>query len=173
MKSSELEIMNLLNSNGVFKEGKIKEYPKKYSRFDAFNKRCIVEIKDRENKNNYNDLMIEFDKYAYNKEFAIHNNVRFYYSNRYKDNIYTFDILNLCECKYDFKWRWEMHAQTTEFGKSKEKIPKYVGYIDLDCAWDVLPMANDLLDLQVDSQVVKNGLLNCQENLKTLPATDP
>ena len=143
MKSSELKIMNLLNSNNVFKEGKIKEYPKKYSRFDAFNKRCIVEIKDRENKN------------------------------RYKDNIYTFDILNLYECKYDFKWRWEMHAQKTEFGKSKEKIPKYVGYIDLDCAWDILPMANDLLDLQVDSQVLKNGLLNCQENLKTLPATDP
>ena len=47
MKANELEIMKLANNYGLF-ETPIKEYPRKMSQFDAYNKDCIVEIKHRD-----------------------------------------------------------------------------------------------------------------------------
>ena len=141
-KKAEDEIIDILNRNNVFSGGNIVKHNKDYSRFDAYNKECIVEIKDRKSNDNfksYNDLQIEFDKYAFNKEFARLKNVNFYYVNRYKGNIIIFDITNLADTDYSFKWRWEDHNKTTEF-KMTEKISKLVGYIDIKCAWHIIPL---------------------------------
>ena len=137
MKNNEYEIINILNNYRVF-DNPIKEYPKKMSQFDAYNKDCIVEIKHRDDKKMFwEEPAIEFSKYTFNKEFAKLHNVNFLYINRVKNNIAIYDILYLEYINYDFKWHWRNMPQTTEFNKT-EMIPKFVGYLNVKNCTDII-----------------------------------
>ena len=127
MKANELEIMKLANNYGLF-ETPIKEYPRKMSQFDAYNKDCIVEIKHRDSF--WDDALIEFGKYSFNKEFAKLNKLNSLYLKRMANRLVIFDILYLESINYDFKWEWKDMPKNTEFGNN-EMIPKFVGYINV------------------------------------------
>jgi hypothetical protein len=137
MKDKERAIIKIVSEYNLF-DNPIKEYPKKMSRFDAYNKDCIVEIKHRENVQIFWDKpVIEFSKYSYNKEFAKLHKVNFLYLNRVKNSLAVFDILYLESINYDFGWEWKWMPETTEFGKT-EKVEKYCGYINVGDACEII-----------------------------------
>ena len=141
MKKAELEIMHQFNAYCLDSNNYLKAYPRKMSRFDAYNSDFIVEIKDRDSL--YNEkLLIEFDKYAYNLAFSDVHNKKFIYLNRVGNNLYVFDINYLDYIQYDFNWEWKALPQTTEFGKT-ELIEKYVGYIHIRDS-DIIEMIEHL-----------------------------
>ena len=127
LKDKEREIIGLINSLNMV-DGKIKEYPKEMSGFDAYNKKCIVEIKDRERY--YNEPVIEFGKYCFNTQFAKLKSLNSFYVCRMEGYLYRWDLLYLKSINYNFKWHWRWMPQTTEFGKT-EKVEKYVGYVNV------------------------------------------
>jgi len=128
VKSKEREIIGLINSLNMF-DGKLKEYTRKMSGFDAYiYKECIVEIKDREEY--YNEAAIEFGKYCFNTQFAKLKSLNSFYVCRMEGYLYRWDLLYLKSINYNFKWHWRWMPQTTEFGKT-EKVEKYVGYVNV------------------------------------------
>ena len=68
MKSKERQILEELNQQDY----NLKEEENIYSRFDAYNDKYIVEIKNRTEV--YEDTIIEFDKYAYNLTYSKQKN---------------------------------------------------------------------------------------------------
>ena len=76
----------------------------KYSRFDAYNDKFIVEIKYR-NKC-YDSVLIEFDKYAYNLLYAKQFGKQFLYIVKMGQVIYVFNVTKLDKRGYYFKWKW-------------------------------------------------------------------
>ena len=137
MKNKELEIINIVNDYNVF-DNPIQEYPKKMSQFDAYNQSCIVEIKHRRDVQEFWDNpVIEFSKYSFNKEFAKLHKVKFLYLNRVKNNIALFDILYLDSINYNFNWHWRLMPQTTEFNKI-EPVEKFVGYIGVKNSSEII-----------------------------------
>ena len=128
MKSKEREIIGLINSLNMF-DGKLKEYTRKMSGFDAYiDKDCIVEIKDRETY--YAEAAIEFGKYCFNTQFAKLKSVNSFYVCRMEGYLYRWDLLYLKSINYNFKWHWKWMPQTTQFGKN-EMVEKYVGYVNV------------------------------------------
>lgn len=128
MKSKEREIIKLINHSNMF-DSKIKEYPRKMSGFDAYNKHCIVEIKYRYKF--YDEAIIEFGKYSFNVGFAKLNNVNSFYVCRMENYLVIFDLLYLQSINYPFKWEWRAMPASTEFKKT-ETVDKYVGYINVN-----------------------------------------
>ena len=129
MKSQELQILNRLNSYDKTLQLNPSEY--EYCRFDAWSEKYIVEIKAR-NKY-YKELMIEFDKYAFNSKYAENNGKEFLYINEMAGNIYIFNISQIDLKFHNYKWEWREMPKTSEF-ENKNKMPKYVGYIPIDFA---------------------------------------
>ena len=142
-KKAEDEIISELFANKVFGNGDIKKCLQEYSKYDAYIfKECIIEIKDRKTKEGcrvYDSLEIEFDKYSYNIEFSRYGNVNFYYVCRYEGSIFIFDITNLSQCNYYFKWEWVDRPKTTAFGR-KELVKKYVAKLPIKLAWETIPL---------------------------------
>jgi len=137
MKDKERAIIKIANEYNLF-NNPIKEYPKKMSRFDAYNLDCIVEIKHRANVQEYWDTpVIEFCKYSFNKEFAKLHKLNFLYINRVENNLAMFDILHLESINYDFGWHWKLMPETTEFDKTK-KVDKYCGFINIQDACEII-----------------------------------
>ena len=101
-----------------------------YSRYDAYNKQYIIEVKDR--VKDYPSLLIEFDKYSFNKEYSTIKGLYFWYVVK-TDKIYVFDISGLNSYGYNYQWKWKKMPKTTEFDRS-EFIWKFVGYIDKNMA---------------------------------------
>ena len=102
-----------------------------YSRHDASNKHALVEIKYREQY--YEDVLIEFDKFAFNVMHAELLKKDFLYANKMKNYLILFDILYLKSINYHFNWGWKKMPRTTEFGNT-EMVFKLVGYINVrDC----------------------------------------
>ena len=127
MKERERQIIKLANSMDIF-DSNLEEYSRVMSPFDAYNESCIVEIKHR---NEYwQEPVIEFSKYTFNKEFAKMNKLNFLYLNKLGKYLVLFDILYLESIDYDFKWHWKEMPATTEFNK-KKMVEKYVGYINV------------------------------------------
>ena len=126
MKDKERYILDLFNE--CLRLSLVEEQYE-YSRFDAEDDEYIAEIKSR-NKH-YQDTIIEFDKYAYNMTYSELKNKRFIYIVEASGELYAFDISELVQNKYDFKWEWKEMPITTEFGNT-EKIKKYVGYINIE-----------------------------------------
>lgn len=122
MKSVEQEIIYELNEYG----NNFKMAKNKYSRFDAYNDKFIVEIKYR-NKC-YDSVLIEFDKYAYNLLYAKQFGKQFLYIVKMEQVIYVFNVTKLDKRGYYFKWKWLEMPEKTEFNGNK-KMQKYVGFI--------------------------------------------
>ena len=120
MKEKELYIMNKVNQELKYN---LKEANYKYSRFDAYDDNYIAEIKCRNKV--YDDIMIEFDKYSFNKEYAKVNDKIFIYIVGVGDKTYVFNITDLDKIGYDFKWSWREMPKNTEFGGDKNKIKKF------------------------------------------------
>ena len=67
LKENERKMIEKLNEAYPFTRDLV--MPKyEYNRFDAYNDQYIIEVKER--WTDYPSLIIEFDKYTYNKEFA-------------------------------------------------------------------------------------------------------
>ena len=126
MKQAEREILKSFNE--LSKLNLIEE-SFEYSRFDARDKNYIAEIKDR--TCHYPEMLIEFDKYAYNSKYSDINNKRFLYIVNDEEGLYVFNITNLNKDNYDFKWEWRDMPKYTEFD-SDSIINKYVGYINFN-----------------------------------------
>lgn len=102
-----------------------------YHRFDADNNHYVIELKHRNAK--YNDWIIEFDKYAYNKVYSELHNKIFLYVVGYEDSIWIYNITELDNLKYDYKWQNKIMPKQTEFNKNYD-INKYVGHLELSVA---------------------------------------
>ena len=124
MKEKEREILNKIND---IYDVELIEKQCQYSRYDAEGQEDIVEIKYREV--DYQETIIEFDKYAFNKEYAKINNKAFIYIVGLNDKTYIYHITDLINRGYDFKWRWKKMPWQTEYNKT-EWINKYVGFIN-------------------------------------------
>ena len=129
MKHKEMKILDVVNND---LNDPMVECFDEYSRFDAYNKYYIAEIKFRNKV--YDDMMIEFDKYSFNKEYAKVNDKIFIYVVGVGDKTYVFNITDLDKNQYDFKWSWREMPKNTEFGGDQNKIKKFVGYINVSMA---------------------------------------
>ena len=79
-------------------------------------------------------ILIEFDKYTFNKEYAKYNQKYFLYIiavQKPKKRIYIYNITEIDNKTSNFyRWNWtDKMPKQTEF-KNTEKDWKYVGYID-------------------------------------------
>tara|TARA_R110002020_G_scaffold237137_2_gene449468 strand:+ start:1994 stop:2404 length:411 start_codon:yes stop_codon:yes gene_type:complete len=127
VKDKEHYILYVLNNE--FPEADIKEDKFVYNRYDAYNNRTIIEVKDRDTF--YENTMIEFDKFSYNLLFAKTINKTFLYVVKMKNTIYMFNITKMHRLKYDFKWHWRKLPKSTEFDQSYD-VKKFVGYVNID-----------------------------------------
>jgi hypothetical protein len=126
MKKNELVVLKRINR--YFSNDRPILCPERYHRFDAYNDSYIIEIKYRNKK--YDDYVIEFDKYAYNKLYSELHNKKFLYVVGVEDETYVFNISNLDRSRYNYKWEMRSMPKQTEFDKNY-KINKYVGYLEL------------------------------------------
>ena len=139
MKEKELYILNKVNQEAGLD---LQEAKYEYCRFDAYNNNYIAEIKFREQ--DYKHTMIEFDKYSFNKEYAKINNKLFLYivGVKYpKRKIYIFNISDINRegvCNYNWEWKEDL-PKTTEF-ENKDKVWKYVGYINRDLNTSIIEL---------------------------------
>lgn len=130
MKSNEEQILDRLNDLGL----NLIWDKYQYNRFDAENKSCIAEIKDRHSF--YRSTMIEFDKHSYNTLYSQYVNKRFMYAVRMKGFIYIFDITELNRQGYNYKWEWKTIEATTNF-ENRDLVKKFVGYIELSKGYKI------------------------------------
>tara|TARA_R100001530_G_scaffold7057_1_gene7910 strand:+ start:844 stop:1470 length:627 start_codon:yes stop_codon:yes gene_type:complete len=103
-----------------------------YSPFDAEDMEYIAEIKIR-NKH-YPEVLIEFDKFDSNTEYAFNNNVESLYIVATNEDIYIFNLSKLALQRFRFKWDWKVLPKNTDFGGSEQKISKFVGFIPIEKA---------------------------------------
>ena len=112
MKKQEKEmiekIMKYMNTDFI-----ISDYV--YEHYDAFNRTHLLEVKDRGDIP-YDDLIIEFDKFAYNRTYAVIADRSFWYASRVNGEIYIWDIGELIKQNYDFNWQWCDLPSNTEWG---------------------------------------------------------
>jgi hypothetical protein len=130
MKSNEEEILDRLNELGL----NLIWDKYQYNRFDAENKNCIAEIKDRHSF--YRHTMIEFDKHSYNTLYSQYANKKFMYAVRMEGFIYIFDITELNKQKHNYRWEWKTIEATTNF-ENRELVKKFVGYIDINKGYKI------------------------------------
>ena len=127
MKTKEREMLAIANDEWF--EGSLIEEEYQYCRWDAKDDDCIVEFKHR-NKH-YDTWIIEFDKYIFNLNYAILNNLQFFYITGTDSVIDCFNIIDLKNNKGNdvFKWIWMDQPENTEFGNSV-MIKKYVAFLE-------------------------------------------
>ena len=128
MKDKERSVLRQVNDYFGFD---MKEVYYKYCNFDAYDENYIMEIKYR--GKHYNDVLIEFNKYTFNKEYAKLKQKNFIYAVGLEDVIYLFNISHLNSNGYNYKWHWKKMPKQTEFEETQE-IMKFVGYIDIKMA---------------------------------------
>ena len=126
MKKNEIKIIKRLNIH--LPENKPIINTSRYHRFDAYNNDYIIEIKYRNKM--YDNIIIEFDKYAYNKLYAEMNNRKFLYVVGIEEDVYIFNITNLDKSGYNYNWEMRRMPKQTEFENNWD-INKYVGYLEL------------------------------------------
>ena len=126
MKKNEIKVIKRLNNH--LPKNKPIINTSRYHRFDAYNDDYIIEIKYR--KKMYDNFIIEFDKYAYNKLYAEMNNRKFLYVVGVEEDVYIFNITNLDKSGYNYNWEMRRMPKQTEFENNWD-INKYVGYLEL------------------------------------------
>ena len=126
MKKNEIKVIKRLNNH--LPKNKPIINTSRYHRFDAYNDDYIIEIKYR--KKMYDNFIIEFDKYAYNKLYAEMNNRKFLYVVGVEEEVYIFNITNLDKSGYNYNWEMRRMPKQTEFENNWD-INKYVGYLEL------------------------------------------
>ena len=126
MKKNEIKVIKRLNKH--LPKNKPIINTSRYHRFDAYNDDYIIEIKYR--KKMYDNFIIEFDKYAYNKLYAEMNNRKFLYVVGIEEDVYIFNITNLDKSGYNYNWEMRRMPKQTEFEDIWD-INKYVGYLEL------------------------------------------
>ena len=126
MKKNELLVLKQLN--GYLPKNKPVINTSRYHRFDAYNENYIVEIKYRNKE--YENYIIEFDKYAYNVMYSDLYKLKFLYVVGTPNDTYVFNITNLNKAKYNYKWEMRPMPKQTEFEQTWD-INKFVGYLDL------------------------------------------
>ena len=129
MKKVERRIIELYNQTT---HSQFIEVQDQYNRFDAQQPGAIAEIKYR--KKFYNRVMIEFDKYSYNKEYAKLFGLDFIYIVVMEKTFYGFNISSIDGSFHNYKWEWRKMPRYTEFNNSEE-TKKLVGYIYVDQAY--------------------------------------
>ena len=80
----------------------------KWSRFDAFNDKVLIEIKCRKAEHCiYNDTMMEKAKINEIGAMAKNSNRKLYYAvyNQENDRVYVWDLFKMKDEDYDFNWR--------------------------------------------------------------------
>ena len=125
MKKNELLMLEQLNKH--FPQDKPILCENEYHRFDAYNNNYIIELKYRHKT--YDEFIIEFDKYAYNKLYSEMYGKKFLYVVGVEDNIFIFNISNLDLSGYNYRWEMRPMPKQTEFDKNY-KIDKLVGYLE-------------------------------------------
>ena len=125
MKKNELLMLEQLNKH--FPQDKPILCKDEYHRFDAYNSNYIIELKYRHKT--YDEFIIEFDKYAYNKLYSEMYGKKFLYVVGVEDNIFIFNISNLDLSGYNYRWEMRPMPKQTEFDKNYE-IDKLVGYVE-------------------------------------------
>ena len=88
MKKNELLMLKQLNKH--FPQDKPILCENEYHRFDAYNNNYIIELKYRHKT--YDEFIIEFDKYAYNKLYAEMYGKKFLYVVGVEDDMFIFNI---------------------------------------------------------------------------------
>jgi len=126
MKKNEIKVIKRLNNH--LPKNKPIINTSRYHRFDAYNNDYIIEIKYRNKM--YDNFIIEFDKYAYNKLYAEMNNRKFLYVVGIEEDVYIFNITNLDKSGYNYNWEMRRMPKQTEFENNWD-INKYVGYLEL------------------------------------------
>jgi len=134
MKENEVKILKSLNR---YLSDKAVLCESEYHRFDADNNHYIIELKQRNAK--YSDWIIEFDKYAYNKVYAEINNKIFLYVVGYESYVWIYNITELDNSGYDYRWKNKTMPKQTEFNKNYD-IVKYVGHLELSVAKNKIQM---------------------------------
>ena len=126
MKKNELLVLKQLN--GHLPKNKPVINTSRYHRFDAYNENYIVEVKYRNKE--YENYIIEFDKYAYNVMYSDLYKKKFLYVVGTPNDVYVFNITNLNKSGYNYKWEMRPMPKLTEFEQNWD-INKFVGYLDL------------------------------------------
>jgi hypothetical protein len=126
MKKNELSVLKQLN--GHLPKNKPVINTSRYHRFDAYNENYIVEVKYRNKE--YENYIIEFDKYAYNVMYSDLYKKKFLYVVGTPNDVYVFNITNLNKSGYNYKWEMRPMPKQTEFEQNWD-INKFVGYLDL------------------------------------------
>lgn len=126
MKKNELLVLKQLN--GHLPKNKPVINTSRYHRFDAYNENYIVEVKYRNKE--YENYIIEFDKYAYNVMYSDLYKKKFLYVVGTPNDVYVFNITNLNKSGYNYKWEMRPMPKQTEFEQNWD-INKFVGYLDL------------------------------------------
>ncbi len=127
MKEIEKKIIERYNQR--FPNSTLKLSNFEYERFDAYNDKCVVEVKHRNEW--YDRQLIEFDKFSYNSWYAHISNKKFFYVVASGKRIVIYNITDLNKKKYDYNWQYKEMPKQTEFD-DKKKIVKFVGYLDLN-----------------------------------------
>ena len=96
MKKNELLVLKQLN--GHLPKNKPVINTSRYHRFDAYNENYIVEVKYRNKE--YENYIIEFDKYAYNVMYSDLYKKKFLYVVGTPNDVYVFNITNLIILSY-------------------------------------------------------------------------
>ena len=134
MKDKERLILNYIKQHTTLN---LREEVYEYSRFDAQGKdnmgnNFIVELKHRDE--HYDDFLLEFDKYVYNKEYAKRINASFLYAVSTENKIYIYNISDIDNVGiFRYRWRWENMPRSTEHG-CNDKIKKFVTYLPTSLA---------------------------------------
>ena len=105
----------------------------KFSRYDCFNEKVVVELKvrtDAYGPSKYPTTMIEWDKYKALTEMVGKIAI---YAVQAEGKIYLFNLSRLTKEDYNFEWSHTSCNTTTHFSNTSKK-QKHVGYIEWDKA---------------------------------------
>ena len=136
MKENEINMLKTINNYFVNRAILCEN---EYHRYDAYNNVYIIELKYRYAK--YDNWIIEFDKYAYNKCYSEINNKTFLYAVGYKNKIWIYNISELNQAGYNYNWEERDMPKQTEFDNNYD-ICKYVGYLEFSAVKQIITMEN-------------------------------
>jgi hypothetical protein len=102
----------------------------KFCTFDAHSYDYVVEFKCR--RTHYDTQLIEYKKYKANLEQADESGKEFLYIISTPNGVYVFNVSELRDQGYDFKWEDRRMPSKTDFS-GQYHLDKRVGYIDVKC----------------------------------------
>ena len=130
---TEKEILEQLRT--VPQLGDLNKTENSFDRVDAYNDKCIVEIKGRASHLNYDSAIIEYDKYDAMKTY--NGGKQALYVMNKGESVYIFHLNKLDNDGYDYQWEDRGGMPTTTFWNNQRKS-KRVGYITWDKAIKVI-----------------------------------